>query len=157
MEKIANRKKKVPNFYLDMTLLMKYWSGAPRSYHHTASANMYYALYEALSLNLEEGVEKVWARHKETHEYLAAGLEKMGLSLLVEKPHRLPNLNTVLIPEGVDDAAVRKELRQNYKIEVGSGLGNLAGKIWRIGIMGHTARKENVDTLLAALKKILGK
>ena len=157
MEKIAARKKKVPNFYLDMILLMKYWSGAPRSYHHTAPANMYYALYEALSLILEEGIEKVQARHRETHEYLAAGLEKLGLSLLVEKPWRLPNLNTVLIPQGVDDAAVRKELRQNYKIEVGAGLGSLAGKIWRIGIMGHTARKENVDTLLAALKKILNK
>ena len=157
MEKIASRKKKVPNFYLDMTLLMKYWSGAPRSYHHTAPANMYYALYEALSLILDEGVEKVQARHRETHEYLVAGLEKLGLSLLVEKPWRLPNLNTVLIPQGVDEAAIRKELRQTYKIEVGAGLGSLAGKIWRIGIMGHTARKENVDTLLEALKKILNK
>ena len=157
MQRVAGRKKKVPNFYLDMTLLMKYWSGSPRAYHHTAPANMYYALYEALNLILEEGLDKVKARHKETHEYLVSGLEKMGLSLLVEKPWRLPNLNTVLIPEGVDDAAVRKELRQNYKIEVGSGLGTLAGKIWRVGIMGHTARKENVDTLLAALKKILGR
>jgi alanine-glyoxylate transaminase/serine-glyoxylate transaminase/serine-pyruvate transaminase len=156
MEKIAARKKKVPNFYLDMTLLMKYWSGSPRAYHHTAPANMYYALYEALALILEEGVEKVWARHRETHEYLAAGLEKIGLSLLVEKPWRLPNLNTVLIPAGTDDAATRKELRQTYKIEVGAGLGSLAGKIWRVGVMGHTARKENVDTFLAALKKILG-
>jgi len=155
MQKIAGRKKKVPNFYLDMTLLMKYWSGSPRAYHHTAPANMYYALHEALSLILEEGLENVHSRHLETHEYLAAGLNTMGLSLLVEKPWRLPNLNTVLIPSGVDDAAVRKELRQNYKIEVGAGLGTLAGKIWRVGIMGHTARKENVDTLLAALKKIL--
>jgi alanine-glyoxylate transaminase/serine-glyoxylate transaminase/serine-pyruvate transaminase len=155
MEKIAGRKKKVPNFYLDMTLLMKYWDGSPRGYHHTAPANMYYGLYEALSLILEEGIEKVWARHRETHEYLVSGLEKMGLSLLVEKSWRLPNLNTVLIPQGADDAAVRKELRGTYKIEVGSGLGTLAGKIWRVGIMGHTARKENVDTLLAALGKIL--
>ena len=155
MEKIAARKKKVPNFYLDMTLLMKYWSGSPRAYHHTAPANMYYGLYEALALVLEEGVDKVHARHRETHEYLVKGLEAMGLSLLVEKPWRLPNLNTVLIPPGVEDAAVRKELRQSYKIEVGAGLGSLAGKIWRVGIMGHTARKENVDTLLAALKKIL--
>ena len=157
MEKIAARKKKVPNFYLDMTLLMKYWNGSPRAYHHTAPANMYYALYEALALVLEEGVEKVWARHRETHEYLVSGLESMGLSLLVDKPHRLPNLNTVLIPPGADDAVVRRELRQNYKIEVGSGLGSLAGMIWRVGIMGHTARKENVDTLLAALKKIINK
>jgi alanine-glyoxylate transaminase/serine-glyoxylate transaminase/serine-pyruvate transaminase len=157
MEKIAGRKKKVPNFYLDMTLLMKYWSGSPRAYHHTAPANMYYALYEALSLILEEGLDKVQARHRETHEYLVSSLEKIGLSLLVEKPWRLPNLNTVLIPSGVDDAAVRKELRQTYKIEVGAGLGSLAGKIWRVGIMGHTARKENVDALTAALKKILNR
>ena len=157
MEKIAARKKKVPNFNLDMTLLMKYWSGTPRAYHHTAPANMYFALYEALELILEEGVEKVCARHKEVHEYLVAGIEKLGLSLLVEKPWRLPNLNTVLVPEGTEDAAVRKELRQTYKLEVGAGLGPLAGKLWRIGIMGHAARKENVDTLLAALKKILGK
>ena len=157
MEKIAARKKKVPNFYLDMTLLMKYWSGAPRAYHHTAPANMYFGLNKALSLILEEGLDAVAKRHLETHEYLVSGLEKMGLSLLVEKPWRLPNLNTVLIPSGTDDAAVRKELRQTYKIEVGSGLGSLAGKIWRIGIMGHTARRENVDVLLAALGKILGK
>jgi len=157
MEKIAARKKKVPNFNLDMTLLMKYWSGTPRAYHHTAPANMYYALYEALNLVLEEGLEKVWARHRETHEYLAAGVEAMGLSLLVEKPWRLPNLNTVTVPSGVDEAAVRKELRQTYKIEVGAGLGSLAGKIWRVGIMGHTAKKENVDRLLEALKKILSK
>jgi len=157
MDKIAARKKKVPNFYLDMTLLMKYWSGSPRTYHHTASANMIYGLYEALQLIGEEGPEKVYARHREIHEYLVSSLGQIGISLLVEKPHRLPNLNTVLIPEGADDAAVRKELRQTYKIEIGSGLGPLAGKIWRVGIMGYTARKESVDTLLAALKKILGR
>ena len=157
MDKVASRKKKVPNFYLDVTLLMKYWSGAPRVYHHTAPANMYFAFFEALNLILEEGLENVHARHRETHEYLVAGLEAMGLSLLVEKPWRLPNLNTVIIPDGVDDMAVRKELRQNHKLEMGAGLGSLAGKIWRVGIMGHTARKENVDTLLAALRKILGR
>jgi alanine-glyoxylate transaminase/serine-glyoxylate transaminase/serine-pyruvate transaminase len=157
MKKIAARKKKVPNFYLDMTLLMKYWSGSPRAYHHTASSNMIYGLYEALSLIQEEGPAKVYARHREIHEYLVSSLAQIGLSLLVEKPHRLPNLNTVLIPGGADDAAVRKELRQTYKIEIGSGLGPLAGKIWRVGIMGYTARKESVDTLLAALKKILGR
>ena len=156
MEKIAARKKKVPNFNLDMTLLMKYWSGTPRAYHHTAPANMYFGLYEALNLILEEGLEKVVARHKETHEYLVAGFEAMGFSLLVEKPYRLPNLNTVVIPDGVDEAAVRKELREKYKLEMGAGLGSLAGKIWRVGIMGHSARKENVDTLLTALKKIRG-
>jgi alanine-glyoxylate transaminase/serine-glyoxylate transaminase/serine-pyruvate transaminase len=157
MKKIAARKKKVPNFYLDMTLLMKYWSGSPRAYHHTAPANMYYALYEALQLILEEGPAAVQARHREVHDYLVSVFEGIGLSLLVEKSCRLPNLNTVLIPAGIDDAAVRKELRSVYKIEIGSGLGDLAGKIWRIGIMGHTARKENVDTLAAALKKVLKK
>ena len=155
MEKINARKKKVPNFYLDMTLLMKYWSGTPRAYHHTAPANMYYGLYQALNLILEEGLDNVHARHLDAHNYLVSGLEGMGLKMLVDKEWRLPNLNTVLIPEGKDDLAVRKELRQTYKIEIGAGLGSLAGKIWRIGIMGHTARRENVDALLAALKKIL--
>ena len=155
MEKIEKRKKKVPNFYLDMILLMKYWSGSPRAYHHTAPANMYFAFHQALDLILEEGIEKTWARHKSVHEYLVSSFEAIGLSLLVEKPWRLPNLNTVVIPDGVDDAAVRKELRQTHKIEIGSGLGNLAGKIWRVGVMGHTARKENVDALMAALKIIL--
>jgi alanine-glyoxylate transaminase/serine-glyoxylate transaminase/serine-pyruvate transaminase len=155
MEKISTRKKKVPNFYLDMTLLMKYWSGAARVYHHTAPANMYYALYEALNLIMEEGIQNVIARHREVHEYFVSEIESAGLSMLVEKKWRLPNLNTVVVPQGVDEAAVRKELRQNYKIEIGSGLGALAGKIWRVGIMGHNARKETVDTFVAAMKKIL--
>jgi len=116
---------------------------------------MYYALYRALELILEEGIEAVYKRHLDAHRYLVEGLEKMGLSMLVDAPHRLPMLNTVKIPEGVEDAAVRKELRSTYKIEIGAGLGSLAGKIWRIGLMGHTARRENVDTLLGALKKIL--
>jgi len=157
MEKINARKKKVPNFYLDMSLLMKYWSGSPRVYHHTAPSNMYFALYEALSLILEEGLDQVHARHLEISKYLAAGLEKLGLSLMVEEQWRSPTLTTVLIPDGVDEAAVRKELRQEYKIEMGAGLGKLAGKIWRIGTMGYSARKENVDALLSSLGKILGK
>jgi alanine-glyoxylate transaminase/serine-glyoxylate transaminase/serine-pyruvate transaminase len=155
MQKIFARKKKVPNFYLDMSLLMKYWSGSPRAYHHTAPANMYYGLYKALALILEEGPEKVHERHAQAHQYLAAELEKIGLFLLVDEPHRLPMLNTIVIPAGVDDAAVRRELRSAYKIEIGSGLGSLAGKIWRIGLMGYTAKKENVDILTGALKKIL--
>jgi len=114
-------------------------------------------LYEALSLILEEGVENVITRHREVHEYLVAGVENLGLSFLAEKPYRLPNLNPILVPEGTDDLATRKELRGTHKIEVGAGLGILAGKVWRVGIMGHTARKENVDTLLAALKTILGR
>jgi alanine-glyoxylate transaminase/serine-glyoxylate transaminase/serine-pyruvate transaminase len=155
IKKINDRKNKVPNFYLDMTLLMKYWDGAPRAYHHTAPANMYFGLYQALLLIQEEGIEAVCRRHKDAHEYLVAGLEKMGLSMLVDPPHRLPMLNTVRIPAGTDDAAVRKELRTVHKIEISAGLGELGGKIWRIGLMGYTAKRENVDTLLEALKGIL--
>jgi alanine-glyoxylate transaminase/serine-glyoxylate transaminase/serine-pyruvate transaminase len=116
---------------------------------------MYFGLYQALLLILDEGIEAVYKRHKDAHEYLVAGIEKMGLSMLVEPPHRLPMLNTVKIPAGTDDAAVRKELRSAHKIEIGAGLGELGGKIWRIGLMGYTAKRENVDTLLGALKSIL--
>lgn len=155
MKKAAQGPTPVPNYYLDMNLLMKYWDGSPRAYHHTAPANMYFGLYRALLLIQEEGLEAVQKRHREVHDYLVAGLEEMGLSMLVEKKHRLPMLNTVHIPPGVDDGAVRKELREVYKIEIGSGLGELAGKIWRIGLMGYSAQRENVDILLDALKKIL--
>jgi len=155
MKKTAGRATKVPNFYLDMNLLMKYWDGTPRAYHHTAPANMYFGLYQALQLILEEGLEAVQKRPRDAHEYLVAGLQNMGLSMLGDEAHRLPMLNTVIIPDGVDDAAVRKELRAACKIEIGSGLGTLAGKIWRIGLMGYSAKRENVDTLLGALKKIL--
>ncbi|MDM8526009.1 alanine--glyoxylate aminotransferase family protein [Desulfococcaceae bacterium HSG8] len=155
VEMLRKRKSKVPNWYLDLTLLTQYWDGAARVYHHTAPINMLYGLYQALYLILEEGPENVYARHKENHEKLISGLEELGLKMLVETSCRLPMLNSVCIPEGVNDADVRKRLLNEYRIEIGAGLGELAGKIWRIGLMGHTARPENVNRLLSMLSEII--
>jgi alanine-glyoxylate transaminase/serine-glyoxylate transaminase/serine-pyruvate transaminase len=155
LQAIASRKAKTPSFYLDIDLLGKYWGGEKRTYHHTAPMNMYYGLYQALTLVMEEGLESVFARHQQVHEHLVQGLEELGLDLLVDESCRLPMLNAVAIPDGVEDAAGRSVLRNKHKIEIGAGLGPLAGKIWRIGIMGHTARQENVQRLLAALKDVL--
>jgi alanine-glyoxylate transaminase/serine-glyoxylate transaminase/serine-pyruvate transaminase len=152
---IAGRKKKTPSFYLDVELIGKYWGGEKRSYHHTAPMNMLYGLYQALLLDMEEGMDKVFDRHLKVHELMVQGLETLGLELLVDKPYRLPMLNAVKIPQGVEDAAVRSALRSKHKIEIGAGLGPLAGKIWRIGVMGHTAREENVERLLGALRDVL--
>ena len=152
---IANRKSKVPNCYLDINMLTADWEGKTRVYHHTAPINMLYGLYQALRLVVEEGLERVFVRHLEAHKYLVQGLESMGISMLVDPEFRLPMLNSVHVPEGANDPQVRGELRTKYKIEIGSGLGPLAGKIWRFGLMGHGARPENVDRLLAALKEIL--
>ena len=155
MEKVAKRKTRVPNWYLDMSLLLKYWDGTPRVYHHTASSNLLYGMYQALSMILAEGPDAVYARHQAMHERLESGLAKIGLSLFVKPGCRLPQLNTVTIPDTVNDVAVRSRLRNEMLIEIGSGLGPLAGKIWRVGVMGHTARPENVDRLLGALKVCL--
>jgi alanine-glyoxylate transaminase/serine-glyoxylate transaminase/serine-pyruvate transaminase len=156
LSKIRNRKTPVPNWYLDMSLIGEYWQkDRKRTYHHTAPINMLYALYQSLLLFFEEGSEKVFQRHVECHKKLKQGLEELGLEMYVEDDYRLPMLNAVSIPEGADDAEVRKKLRLEHKIEIGGGLGPLAGKIWRIGIMGHTAQPENVKKLLTALKIIL--
>ena len=152
--KLNSRKSKVPNWYLDLSLIANYW-GQKRVYHHTAPINMIYGLYQALYLILKEGAENVFRRHQENHQLLVKGLEEMGLKMLVDKPYRLPMLNTVLCPEGIDELSIRKRLLSEFKIEIGGGLGPLAGKIWRIGLMGYTARKENVDRFLKALKKIM--
>ena len=121
----------------------------------TAPINMLYALYQSLLLFFEEGAEKVFLRHAECHNILKEGLEKLGLKMYVEDKYRLPMLNAVSIPEGIDEAEVRKKLRFEHKIEIGGGLGPLAGKIWRIGLMGHTAHPENVERFLTALKNVL--
>jgi alanine-glyoxylate transaminase/serine-glyoxylate transaminase/serine-pyruvate transaminase len=155
VDALQARKSKVPNWYLDLTMITAYWEGASRAYHHTAPINMIYGLYQALDLVLEEGMDTVFARHENAHQQLVKGLEDMGLSMLVAPEYRLPMLNSVRVPEGVDEARIRQILLNKYKIEVGAGLGPLAGKIWRIGLMGHTARKENVTRLLTALKKEL--
>jgi alanine-glyoxylate transaminase/serine-glyoxylate transaminase/serine-pyruvate transaminase len=149
------RKTKVPNWYLDLNLITNYWEGATRAYHHTAPINMLYGLYAALGVILDEGMEQAFARHQQAHAYLVEGLAGLGLEMAVAAECRLPMLNAVTIPAGVDDARIRKTLLQEHDIEIGAGLGPLAGKIWRVGLMGHTARRENVDRLLAALKCLL--
>ena len=146
------------SWYLDLNLIAKYASGPAgggRTYHHTAPVAMVAALHAGLAALLEEGVEEVRARHAECGQLLWDGLEDMGLELLVKSEHRLPQLTTVRIPAGVDEAAVRSGLLDDYGIEIGAGAGQLAGKIWRIGCMGHTARRRNVLALLGALGEVL--
>lgn len=155
---IKGRNRKVQSWFLDLNLVMGYWGdggGGARSYHHTAPINALYGLHESLVMIEEEGLENSWARHKKVHEGLKAGLEAMGLGLLVDPAHRLPQLNAVTIPEGVDEAAVRKALLANYDLEIGAGLGALAGKVWRVGLMGQSATPKNVSLCLSALEGTL--
>jgi alanine-glyoxylate transaminase / serine-glyoxylate transaminase / serine-pyruvate transaminase len=154
LQKLQQRKDKVPNWYLDMNLLGKYW-GSERVYHHTAPVNLYFGLREALRLLAEEGIENSWQRHQQNVEYLWAGVEDLGLKLHVQKEFRLPTLTTVCIPEGVDGKALSGRLLNEFNIEVGGGLGELAGKVWRVGLMGFNSRKEPVDRLLEALRQLL--
>lgn len=155
VEVLQGRKNKVPNWYLDLTMIINYWEGDTRAYHHTAPINMLYGLYAALGVILEEGMENVFTRHRQAHDYLVEGLGELGLQMAVPEEARLPMLNAVTIPEGVDDFVIRKALITDHDIEIGAGLGPLGGKIWRIGLMGHTARMENVDRLIAALQKVI--
>ncbi len=156
VEKLQQRQTKVANWYLDMLLLGKYW-GAERTYHHTAPINLYYALREALRLLAEEGLANSWQRHQKNVEYLWEGLESLGLSMHVEQEYRLPTLTTVCIPTGVDGKAIARQLLNEHNIEIGGGLGELAGKVWRVGLMGFNSRKESADQLLAALRQVLPK
>jgi alanine-glyoxylate transaminase/serine-glyoxylate transaminase/serine-pyruvate transaminase len=137
-----------------MTLISKYW-GDERTYHHTAPINMNYALREALRLVAEEGLEARWTRHQANAELLWQGLSDLGLACHVAPEHRLPSLTTVRVPDGVDARTMSQALLTEYNIEVGSGFGPLAGKIWRVGLMGFNSRRENVLLLLAALQKVL--
>ena len=156
INKFTHRKTPVTSWFLDLNLVMGYWGkGAKRAYHHTAPVNTLYGLHESLVMLTEEGLENSWSRHQENHLLLKAGLSELGISYLVDKSSRLPQLNSVFIPEGSDDAKVRSSLINDFNIEIGAGLGDLAGKIWRIGLMGHTSRKENVELCLKALKKVL--
>ena len=152
--KLGRRQSEVTNWYLDASLLQKYW-GSDRVYHHTAPVNMTYALREALRLLAEEGLEARWRRHQDNAEKLWEGLKDLGLSCHVERDLRLPTLTTVRVPEGVDAKAVARTLLNDFDIEVGGGLGELAGKVWRIGLMGYNSRPQNVDTLLNALGNVL--
>lgn len=157
VEKLKNRKTPVQSWFLDQSLVMAYWTsaGGKRSYHHTAPVNALYALHESLRMLAAEGLENAWQRHHEMHLVLRAGLEKLGLNFVVAEDFRLPQLNTVYIPAGVDDAAVRTRLLKDYNLEIGAGLGALAGKAWRIGLMGFGARRENVSLCLKALEEVL--
>jgi alanine-glyoxylate transaminase / serine-glyoxylate transaminase / serine-pyruvate transaminase len=156
VEKIGRRRHKVDTWYLDTTLLRTYWLGETRAYHHTMSSNLIYALREGLRLVAEESLEARWARHRASAELLWEGLAELGLSCHVADPaHRIPSLTTVRVPEGVEATAVAKRLLQHYNIEVAGGFSKLAGKVWRVGLMGHNSRPENVLILLAALREIL--
>jgi alanine-glyoxylate transaminase/serine-glyoxylate transaminase/serine-pyruvate transaminase len=156
LEKIESRKQGVRSWYLDLSLLAKYWEGRTRSYHHTAPINMNYAIREGLRLVAEEGLEARWARHQANAEFFWQGLEAMGLACHVPEGLRLPALTTVRVPEGVDAAAVARTLLSEYNIEVAGGFSKLAGKVWRVGIMGFNSRRENVMLLLDALSRVLG-
>ncbi|GAB1116966.1 MAG: alanine--glyoxylate aminotransferase family protein [Shewanella algae] len=154
--KLKARKSPVQSWFLDQSLVMGYWSGdGKRSYHHTAPVNALYSLHEALRLLAEEGLENAWQRHRDMHLLLRQGLESMRLEFVVAEQSRLPQLNAVYIPQGVDDGAVRKQLLDNCNLEIGAGLGALAGKAWRIGLMGYGARRENVALCLRALAEVL--
>lgn len=156
--RIKGRKTPVQSWFLDLNLVMGYWgSASKRSYHHTAPVNALYALHEALVMLEEEGIENAWARHRRHHEALRDGLAELGVEYVVGEAARLPQLNAVRIPDGVEDAVVRKRLLEEYDLEIGGGLGALAGKVWRIGLMGRSSRPENVTLCLGALGKILGK
>lgn len=158
IKKVSSRKTPVTSWFLDLNLVMGYWGkGAKRAYHHTAPVNTLYGLHESLVMLMEEGIENSWARHAQQHENLKTGLEAMDINFVVKEGDRLPQLNTVWIPEGADDAFVRSTLLNEYNLEIGAGLGALAGKVWRIGLMGHSARKENVLLATAAIKEVLSR
>lgn len=158
MEKVKSRKTPPQSWFLDMNLLTGYWGpGAKRAYHHTAPINSLYALDEALQILQREGLENSWDRHARNHQKLRAGLEAMGLEFYVDAEYRLPQLNAVKVPEGVDEAAVRNILLNDFNLEIGAGLGPLAGKIWRIGLMGASSTEQHVDLCLDALKAALQK
>ena len=154
VETLKNRKSRVQSWYLDLTLIQSYW-GTDRAYHHTAPITMVYALREGLRLVLEEGLEARFARHKRNHAALQAGLGALGLEYIAAADCRLPQLNAVRLPNGVDDAAGRKRLLSEFGIEVGGGLGEFKGKAWRIGLMGYNSRPNCVFQVLAALEQVL--
>ena len=152
---ILNRQTKVQSWYLDLTMLANYW-GSDRVYHHTAPINMSYGLHEAVRLILAEGLENCFARHRQNHLALKAGLAAIDIHYAAQEGHQLPMLNAVRIPTGVDDAAVRSALLNRFGIEIGAGLGAFKGKVWRIGLMGYGARPANVLLFLSALEQLLG-
>ncbi len=156
VDAVKSRNSKVQSWFMDLNLVLGYWGGgAKRAYHHTAPVNTLYGLHEALVILQEEGIENAWQRHRDNHLALRAGIEAMGLEFVVEEADRLPQLNSVSIPDGVDDAAVRGRLLNEYGLEIGAGLGPMAGSIWRIGLMGYASNRKNVLLCLGALDAVL--
>jgi alanine-glyoxylate transaminase/serine-glyoxylate transaminase/serine-pyruvate transaminase len=156
VERLRNRASKVQSWFLDLNLVLGYWGGGgKRAYHHTAPVNALYGLHEALVVLEEEGIENAWRRHRDNHLALRAGIEAMGLSFVVDEADRLPQLNSVSIPDGIDDAMVRGRLLNEYGLEIGAGLGPMAGRIWRIGLMGYASNQKNVLLCLGALDAVL--
>lgn len=155
-EVIKNRKTRVQSWFLDLNLVMGYWdTNAKRAYHHTAPVNALYGLHESLVLLEQEGLENAWKRHMVNHLALRAGLQAMGLTFIVDEAWQLPQLNTVTVPAGVDEAEVRTRLLNEFNLEIGAGLGDLAGKVWRLGLMGYSSRAENIMLCLASLEAVL--
>jgi alanine-glyoxylate transaminase / serine-glyoxylate transaminase / serine-pyruvate transaminase len=158
IDKVRARRTPVQSWFMDLNLVLGYWSGeGKRTYHHTAPINPLYGLHEALVMLSEEGIDNAWARHRAMHDALKIGLEAMDLEFLVPADERLPQLNSVRLPPGIDDAACRARLLSEFNLEIGAGLGVLAGNIWRIGLMGASASRDNVDYCLKALAAVLGK
>lgn len=158
LDRVAQRAIPVQSWFLDLNLVLGYWQGdGGRSYHHTAPINALYALHESLTLLEEEGIQNAWARHQLHHQALRDGLEAMGLGFQVPAAERLPQLNAVFIPKAINDAEIRTELLNDYGLEIGAGLGEGAGKVWRIGLMGYSARRQNVLLCLSALESVLGR
>jgi alanine-glyoxylate transaminase/serine-glyoxylate transaminase/serine-pyruvate transaminase len=151
---VRSRKTKVQSWYLDLSMIEKYW-GSERVYHHTAPISMNYALHEALRMVLEEGLDQCWQRHRRVHELFVREMRKLELEPAVAETIRAPMINAIKIPEGVDDPQVRQRLYDQFNIEIGAGLGPLKGKIWRVGLMGYGAREENVELLAKALKQLI--
>jgi alanine-glyoxylate transaminase/serine-glyoxylate transaminase/serine-pyruvate transaminase len=157
MEVVRRRKTKVQSWFMDLGLVTAYWGGkAKRAYHHTAPINALYGLHEALVMLQEEGLEAAWDRHAANHRDLRDGIEGLGLKFFVREAERLPQLNVISIPDGADDALVRRRLLDEFGLEIGAGLGPLAGKVWRVGLMGYSSRPANVQLCIAALENVLG-
>ena len=154
VEHVKSRKHKVESWFMDLNLLLGYWGETTRTYHHTAPTNSLYSLHEALVMLRDEGLEASWARHQRNHMALKAGLETLGLKYLVDEAYRLPQMNAVYVMPGIDEKEVRRRLLEEMNIEIGAGLGTLAGKIWRFGIMGYSCKMENVMLCLCALESV---
>ncbi|MBL8491494.1 MAG: alanine--glyoxylate aminotransferase family protein [Rhodocyclaceae bacterium] len=153
--RVKARKRKVQSWFMDLNLVLEYWGATQRTYHHTAPGNSLYALHESLLLLKEEGLENAWARHQRHHAALKAGLEAMGLNFVVRPGARLPQMNAVYVPQGIADLDVRRRLLNDFNLEIGAGLGPLAGKVWRFGLMGYSCKPENVMLCLSALGSVL--